>query len=160
MIFGRGFDSRRLHHWCICSNLIDILYQINPFGLIFYVTRKLPKSKKRMSFSHSLLRQVSLIPRFEYSVTVNVVFALDEALMCQGNFGGRSDEFIVWVYGDDSVSRFNGVVILGNQVSPHNIKERNGLLYTDFNRTVADALANESILDMQGITEAIDYYRN
>ncbi len=91
-----------------------------------------------------------------------VVFALDEALMCQGNFGGRSDEYVIWLYGDDSVSRFNGVVILGNQVSPYNVKEKNGLLYTDFNRTVADALANESILDMQGITEAISryYYRN
>ena len=30
--------------------------------------------------------------------------------MCQGRFGGRSDEFIIWVYGDDAVSRFNGVV--------------------------------------------------
>lgn len=91
-----------------------------------------------------------------------VVFALDEALMCQGNFGGRSDEYIVWVYGNDSVSRFNGVVVLGNQVSPYSVKEKNGLLYTDFNRTVADAIANESILDMQGITEAISryYYRN
>lgn len=90
------------------------------------------------------------------------VFALDEALMCQGNFGGRSDEFIVWVYGDDSLSRFNGVVVLGNQVSPYNVKEKNGLAYTDFNRTVADAIANEAILDMQGITEAISryYYRN
>jgi DNA-binding transcriptional regulator YiaG len=91
-----------------------------------------------------------------------VVFALDEALMCQGNFSGRSDEFVVWVYGDDTVSRFNGVVVLGNQVSPYNVKERGGLLYTDFNRTVADSLANEAILDMQGITEAISkyYYRN
>ncbi len=95
-------------------------------------------------------------------IGANVVFALDEALMCQGNFGGRSDEFIVWVYGDDNLFRFNGVVVLGNQVSPYNVKERNGLLYTDFNRTISDALANESILDMQGITEAISkyYYRN
>lgn len=92
----------------------------------------------------------------------SVVFALDEALMCQGNFGGRSDEYIIWVYGDDSVSRFNGVVVLGNQISSYNVKEKNGLFYTDFNRTVTDALANESILDMQGITEAISryYYRN
>lgn len=90
------------------------------------------------------------------------VFALDEALMCQGNFGGRSDEYIIWVYGDDSVSRFNGVVVLGNQISPYSVKEKNGLYYTDFNRTVADALANESILDMQGITEAVSryYYHN
>lgn len=92
----------------------------------------------------------------------SVVFALDEALMCQGSFGGRNDEYIVWVYGDDSVTRFNGVVVLGNSISSHHIKSRNELLYTDFNRTVHDAFANESILDMQGITEAISryYYSN
>lgn len=91
-----------------------------------------------------------------------VVFALDQALMCQGNFDGRSNEYVVWVYGDDTLSRFNGVVVLGNRVSSYHVQERNGLRYTDFNRTVADALANESILDMQGITEAISryYYRN
>lgn len=91
-----------------------------------------------------------------------IVFALDEAIMCQGSFGGRSDEYIVWVYGDDSLSRFNGVAVLGNRVSPYHVRERNGLRYTDFNRTLADALANESILDMQGITEALSryYYQN
>lgn len=91
-----------------------------------------------------------------------IVFALDEALMCQGRFGGHSDEYIVWVYGDDSLSRFNGVVVLGSHVSPYHIQEKNGLRFTDFNRTLADALANESILDMQGITEALSryYYKN
>ena len=91
-----------------------------------------------------------------------VVFALDAALMCQGNFGGRSDEFLVWVYGNDDLTRFNGVVVLGNRISSHSVKEKNGLRFTDFNRTITDALANESILDMQGITEAISkyYYRN
>ena len=90
------------------------------------------------------------------------VFALDAALMCQGNFGGRSDEYLVWVYGDDSLSRFNGVVVLGNRISAHCVREKNGLRFTDFSRTITDALANESILDMQGITEAISkyYYRN
>ncbi|MBR1531985.1 MAG: helix-turn-helix domain-containing protein [Eubacterium sp.] len=92
----------------------------------------------------------------------NVVFALDEALMCQGNFGGRSDEYIVWVYGADSVTRFNGVVVLGNKISPYSVKEKDGLRYTDLNRTLSDALANEDILDMQGITEAVSryYYSN
>lgn len=92
----------------------------------------------------------------------NIVFALDEALMCQGNFGGRSDEYIVWVYGDDNVSNFNGVVLLGNKISSYCIKEKNGLKFTDFNRTISDALANETILDMQGITEAVSryYYSN
>lgn len=92
----------------------------------------------------------------------DVVFALDEALMCEGRFGGRNDEYIVWVYGDDLVSRFNGVVVLGNRISPYSVREKNGLRYTDFNRTLSDALANEAILDMQGITEAISkyYYSN
>lgn len=92
----------------------------------------------------------------------SVVFALDAALMCQGNFGGRSDEYLVWVYGDDNLSRFNGVIVLGNRISTHSVQEKNGLRFTDFSRTVTDALANESILDMQGITEAISkyYYRN
>lgn len=48
-----------------------------------------------------------------------VVFALDEALMCHGSFGGRSDEYTVWLYGDDSAMRFNGVVILGNHISSY-----------------------------------------
>ena len=54
--------------------------------------------------------------------------------------------------------KFNGVVVLGNRIGTQNIKNRNGLLYTDFNRTAYDALANENILDMQGITEAVSRY--
>ena len=88
----------------------------------------------------------------------DVVFALDEALMCQGLFGGRSDEYIVWVYGDDSLSRFNGVIVIGNSVSPYCIREKHGLRFTEFNRTLTDAIANEAILDMQGITEALSRY--
>lgn len=88
----------------------------------------------------------------------DVVFALDEALMCQGSFGGRSDEYIVWLYGDDSVKRFNGAVVLGNKISPYCVKEKNGLRFTDLSRTLHDALSNEPILDMQGITEAISRY--
>lgn len=82
--------------------------------------------------------------------------------MCQGSFGGRNDEYIVWVYGDDVISRFNGVVVLGNHISFHHVKNRSGLFYTDFNRTISDAFANELILDMQGVTEAVSryYYTN
>ena len=91
-----------------------------------------------------------------------IVFALDEALMCNGSFGGRSDEFIIWVYGDDRLTRYNGVTVIGNYVSPINVREKNGLKFTDFNRTLSDALANESILDMQGTIEALSryYYSN
>lgn len=78
--------------------------------------------------------------------------------MCQGGFGGRSDEYLVWVYGADSVTKFNGVAVLGNQISPIDVQNKNGLSFTSFNRTLSDALANESILDMQGITEAVSRY--
>lgn len=88
----------------------------------------------------------------------DVVFALDEVLMCHGYFGGHSDEFIVWVYGSDALTRFNGVVVLGNGISHYHINNKNGLYYTDFNRTLSDALANESILDLQGVTEALSRY--
>ena len=82
--------------------------------------------------------------------------------MCQGSFGGRSEEYLVWLYGEDSASRFNGVVVLGNRISRYSVEEKNGLRFTDFNRTLTDAFANESILDMQGITEAVSkyYYSN
>ena len=88
----------------------------------------------------------------------NVVFALDQALMCQGLFGGRNDEYIVWVYGGESLDRFNGVAVLGRHVSPFCVLEKNGLRFTDLNRTISDSLANEFILDMQGITEAVSHY--
>lgn len=96
------------------------------------------------------------------SIGEPVVFALDDALMCQNRFGGRSNEFLVWIYGSDQATRFNGVVVLGNHISPMNVQQRNGLSFTDFNRTISDALANESLLDMQGITEAVSryYYAN
>ena len=88
----------------------------------------------------------------------DVVFALDQALMYQGSFGGRNNEYIVWVYGDESLNRFNGVAVLGRKVSPFCVLEKHGLRFTDLNRTISDALANESILDMQGVTEAVSRY--
>ena len=87
-----------------------------------------------------------------------IVFALDQALMCQGNFCGRNNEFIIWVYGDESLSRFNGVVVLGNQVSQSFIEEQNGLQYTTFEKTILDSIEYSSVLDQQGITEALNKY--
>jgi len=101
---------------------------------------------------------LSWLKAVQEQIGEDIVFALDEALMCQGSFGGRSDEYIVWVYGNDSVSDYNGVVLLGNKVSQYSVREKNGLKFTDFNRTLSDAIANESILDMQGITEALSRY--
>ena len=91
-----------------------------------------------------------------------IVFALDESLMCQGLFGGRSDESIIWIYGNEKAIQFNGVVIVGNQISSCCVEEKDSLKFTDFNRTLCDAFANEALLDMQGITEAVSriYYTN
>lgn len=101
---------------------------------------------------------ISWLKAVKETIGETFVFALDEALMCQGYFNGRNDEFLIWGYGNDSLTQFNGIVLLGNKISEDSIKEENGLLFTDFNKTIADALANEQILDMQGITEALSYY--
>lgn len=125
----------------------------------------LPKydtSKKDLPKRSDYVGSLSWLKAIHECIGDDVVFALDEALMCQGNFGGRSDEYIVWVYGDDKASNYNGVVVIGNHVSPYNVKEKDGLKFTDFNRTISDAMANESILDMQGTIEALSkyYYTN
>ena len=118
--------------------------------------------KQNLPKRSDYLGAVSWLKAVRDSIGEDVVFALDEALMCQGNFGGRSDESIIWIYGSDAAARFNGVAILGANVSHYSVMEKQGLKFTDLNRTLADALANEHILDMQGITEAVSkyYYTN
>lgn len=145
--------------------ILDLLENRIRIDLINRKTTVLPTyspQKRNLPKRSDYVGAISWLTAIRECLGTNIVFALDEALMCQGNFGGRSDEFIVWVYGDDSLTEFNGVVVLGNYISSYNVKERHGLLFTDFNRTISDALANESILDMQGITEAISkyYFRN
>ena len=132
--------------------------------LINRKTALLPKydaQKKDLPKRSDYVGSIAWLKAVQECLGESVVFALDEALMCQGNFGGRSDEYIVWVYGDDSALKYNGVVVLGNQISSYSVNEKNGLKFTDFNRTLSDAFANENILDMQGITEAVSkyYYR-
>ena len=141
--------------------IINLLEQRIKDDLVNRKTVTLPKydpQKKNLPKRSDYVGAISWLKAVRECLGESVVFALDEALMCQGSFGGRSDEYVVWVYGDDSVTQYNGVVVLGNHISSHHIKRRNGLLYTDFNRTVFDAFANESILDMQGITEAVSHY--
>ena len=129
--------------------------------LINRKTRTLPaydSKKMDLPSRQDFVGALSWLRAVQNCIEEPVVFALDEALMCQGNFGGRSDEYLIWVYGSDHVTRFNGVVVLGNQITPYNVQHKGDLAFTDFNRTLSDALANESILDMQGITEALSRY--
>jgi len=128
-------------------------------------TRLLPKydiHKKELPKRCDYVGAISWLKAVKERLGDSFVFALDEALICQGNFGGRSDEYVIWGYGDDSSSDFNGVVLLGNHISDYDINEKDGLYFTSFNRTITDAIANEAILDMQGITEALSryYYTN
>lgn len=121
--------------------------------LPLYDPRK-PDLPKRSSYVGAL----SWLRDVRAALGESVVFALDEALMCQGIFGGRSEEYVIWAYGDDSLQDFNGVELLGNRISRYHVEEKNGLRFTGLNRTLSDALANEDILDMQGITEALSRY--
>ena len=145
--------------------MVKLLEQRIREDLINRKTIALPRydpQKKDLPKRSDYIGSLSWLKALQERMGTSVVFALDQALMCQGSFGGRSDEYIVWVYGDDSLAEYNGVVVLGNHISRYNVKNRNGLLYTDFNRTLSDAFANEAILDMQGITEAVSryYYSN
>ena len=129
--------------------------------LVNRMTSALPKydpKKADLPRRENFIGSLSWLRAVRDCIGEDVVFALDQALMCQGNFGGRNDEYIVWVYGDESLNRFNGVAVLGRKVSPFCVLEKNGLRFTDLNRTISDALANESILDMQGVTEAVSRY--
>ena len=114
--------------------------------------------KKDLPRRSDYVGTISWLTAVQGELGADIVFALDEALMCQGRFSGHSDEYLVWVYGKDELSRYNGVVVLGNRVSPYSVIEKEGLKFTDFNRTLSDAFANEPILDMQGITEALSKY--
>ena len=145
--------------------VVDLLEQRTKRDLINRKTVSLPKydpRKSNLPKRSDYIGAMSWMKAVRDCIGEDIVFALDEALMCQGVFGGRSDEYIVWLYGDDTVLQYNGVVLLGNQISSYCVEEKNGLRFTDFNRTLSDALANESILDMQGVTEAVSryYYAN
>ena len=141
--------------------IIDLLNSRVQADLINRRSAVLPKSstqKLSVPDRRNYVGALSWLKAVQDRIGEPFVFALDEALMCDGSFGGRSDEYVVWIYGDESLARFNGVAVIGNSVNRYYVKERNGLLYTDLNRTLIDALANESILDMQGITEALSRY--
>lgn len=145
--------------------IIDLLKQRINGDLINKKAVSLPEydpHKKNLPKRSDYVGASSWLKAVKDCLGEDIVFALDEALMCQGSFGGRSDEYIVWIYGNDKASRYNGVVVIGNHISPYNISEKNGLKFTDFNRTLSDALANEQILDMQGTMEALNkyYYTN
>lgn len=88
----------------------------------------------------------------------SVVFALDQALLCSGHFLGRMDEYLIWLYGDATLTRYNGVVLLGTAIQERDVLETQGLRYTSFQRTLFDALANADILDEQGMIEALSRY--
>ena len=141
--------------------MANLLEQRIREDLINRKTRTLPRfdpQKQNLPKRSDFVGAASWLRAVRDCIGQPIVFALDEALMCQGSFGGRSDEYLVWVYGADSVTRFNGIAVLGNQISPLDVQKKNGLAFTSFNRTLSDALANESILDMQGITEAVSRY--
>ena len=141
--------------------ILELLEQRIREDLVNRRTVSLPSydaSKKSLPKRRDYLGSLTWLKAVSDCIGNNVVFALDEALMCHGYFGGRSDEYIIWAYADDTVTEYNGVVLLGNHISPYNVMEKSGIRFTDLNRTLSDAFANEAILDMQGTTEALSKY--
>lgn len=147
------------------SYVLDLLGQRIREDLVNRKTAVLPKrdpGKKDLPERTAFIGAREWLKAVRSSIGEDVVFALDEALICNGYFGGRNDEYLVWIYGPASAAQFNGVVIIGEHISDQSIIRKDGLIYTDMSRTVNDALANEPILDMQGITESLSryYYSN
>ena len=143
-------------------NLLQMRVDVDAKNRKTIVLPERDSKKKDLPDRRDFIGPISWLKAVRNAIEDPFVYALDEALMCQGYFGGRDEEYLIWVYGDDALTRYNGVVVLGNDVSSFSTVEKNGLVFTDFNRTLTDALANESILDMQGITEALSkyYYSN
>jgi transcriptional regulator with XRE-family HTH domain len=119
---------------------------------------KWSSDKKQLPGNNQYMEPVEWLRAVRQELGSDIVFALDSALMCEGAYLGRTDEWVIWIYGNPKLEKYNGVCVIGDSVSDHEVETRNGLRYTCFNRTLNDSLANESILDMQGITEALSRY--
>lgn len=105
------------------------------------------------------LGSIPWLQAVQAAVGREIIFALDEALLCQGRFAGRYNDARIWAYGPDALAEYSGIVLLGDAVPPAQVEHRWGLSFTDFQRALTDALAMEPILDMQGITEGLsDFY--
>ena len=68
-----------------------------------------------------------------------IVFALDTALMCQGNFGGRSDEYLVWVYqqnGNEFIYYFNTDTQEKYMLDYNNIGNRTETFYVAVDKVI------------------------
>ncbi len=115
--------------------------------------------RKPLPRREAFLSSIPWLQAVQAAVGREIVFALDEALLCQGRFAGRYNDARIWAYGPDALAEYSGIVLLGPCVDPAQVEHRWGLSFTNFQRTLADALALEPILDMQGITEALsDFY--
>lgn len=114
--------------------------------------------KKNLPASEKYRSAIEWLQAVRETLGNDIVFALDSALICGGSYQGRMNEWVVWIYGDRKNARYNGVCVIGEEIDPLEVECRNGLKYTTFNRTLNDSMANERILDMQGITEALSKY--
>ena len=116
--------------------------------------------KKDFPKSWDFISPFSWLQAVQACVGEKMVFALDDALICQGRFLGRHREGLIWAYGPETLRQYNNIVLLGNVIDPPQVEHRKGISYTNFNRTLTDFLVLAPILDMQGITEGLSewYY--
>jgi transcriptional regulator with XRE-family HTH domain len=86
--------------------IINLLKNRIREDLVNRKTTTLPKNdfhKNNLPKRSEYIGTLSWLKAVRKHIGEDVVFALDEALICQGNFTGHSDEYIVWVYGNDSL---------------------------------------------------------
>lgn len=140
-------------------NLLEKKVELDSINRKTITIPKFSQNKLNLPKKSEFLTSFEWVTAVQKFLGDNFVFALDEALICNNYFLGRDEEYIVWGYGDNSLTKkYNGVVIIGNFISPEYINKKNDVLFTNFNRTIQDALDNDSILDPQGIIEALSCY--
>ena len=87
--------------------IIDLLERQIDEDLINRKTIILPKydpRKKDLPKTSDYLDVFRWLQAVRKCIDEPIVFALDEAFMCQGRFLGRSDEFLIWAYGSDALA--------------------------------------------------------
>ena len=80
--------------------MVKLLEQRIREDLVNRKTIALPQydpQKKDLPKRSDFIGSLSWLKALQERMGTSVVFALDQALMWQGSFGGRSDEYIVWV---------------------------------------------------------------
>ncbi len=74
-----------------------------------YRAPKWKRSKRRLPQSEEYRSVKDWLSAVQEEVGEDMVFALDSALMCDGSYLGRMNEWIIWVYGPKRLMNYSTI---------------------------------------------------